>query len=124
MSASSFAGLWTYPSPSFPQHHDFMFIDEDRQRIITFVVYAIEPLKRGSIRNWYLPVSAASISARLRPIDDWRVHEFQLEGDRLSWTYGGKVHPWQRVPWEQRPDWLDARLANDYSKMDAIDERS
>lgn len=109
---------------SFEEHDDFMFIDEDRRRLITFVVYAVDPLKRAAMRHWYQPVSATSISARLRPTDAWRVHEFQLEDDRLSWTYGGRVHPWQRVPWEQRPDWLDAQLATEYSKMDAIDERS
>lgn len=124
MSASSLGGLWTYPSTTFPDHNDFMFIDEDRRRIITFVVITDDPLKRAPMRNWYQPASATSLSVRLRPTDAWRVHNFQLVGGRLSWTYGGGVHTWRRVPWEERPDWLDARVATEYSKMDATDERA
>jgi hypothetical protein len=122
MSASSFGGLWTYPSTAFPQHDDFMFIDEERGRIITFVVIESDPLVRAPMRNWYRPVSATSISARLRPTDPWRVHEFRLEDDCLFWNCGGEVQSWRGVPWERRPDWLDARLAGEYSKMDATDQ--
>ena len=121
MNASSFGGLWICPSPTFPPHDDFILIDEERRRIIAFVV-ATDDTKRAPMRNWYQPVSATSISVRLRPTDPWRVHEFQQEGDRLSWTYGGGVHVWQRIPWEQRPDWFDARLATAHAKMDATDE--
>jgi hypothetical protein len=96
-----------------------MFIDEERRRIITFVVVADHPPKRTAMRHWYEPASANSLSVRLRPTDEGRVHEFQLKGARLSWTYGGGLHVWWRVPWEQRPDWLDARLAAAYSRMDA-----
>lgn len=99
-----------------------MFIDEDRKRIITFVVFTLDPLKRAGLRNWYRPASATSISAKMRPTDAWRVHDFLLDGDRLSWTYGGEVHTWRRVPWEERPDWLDARVVTEYAKMDAADE--
>lgn len=84
MIASSFGGLWTYPSATFPTHNDFMFIDEERRRIITFVVFIANSDKRAPMRNWYEPASATSISARLRPTDEWRVHEFQLDGDRLT----------------------------------------
>ena len=122
MSASPLGGLWTYPSTTFPDHNDFMFIDEERRRIITFVVITDNPHKRAPMRNWYEPISVTSISARLRPTDEWRVHEFRLDGDQLSWTYGGGQHTWLRVPWEQRPDWLDARLATEYSKMDATEK--
>jgi hypothetical protein len=99
-----------------------MFIDEDRGRIITFVVVADDPPKRAPMRNWYQPVSATSISAKLRPTDAWRVHDFFLEGDQLSWTYGGEVHAWRRVRWQHRPEWLDACVATEYSKMDAINK--
>jgi hypothetical protein len=119
MSASGFGGLWTYPSITYPDHNDFMFIDEDRRRIITFVVFSVDPLHRGSMRNWYQPESSNSISAKLRPNDEWRIHDFQLDGDRLSWTYGGRLHTWRRTPWEDRPDWLDSNLASTNSKMDA-----
>ena len=122
MSASTFGGLWTYPSTTFPDLNDFMFIDEERRRIITFFVYTDNSHKYAPMRSWYEPASVTSISARLRPTCEWRVHEFQLDGNRLSWTYGGRLHTWLRVPWEQRPDWLDARLATEYSKMDAIEK--
>lgn len=99
-----------------------MSIDESRGRIITFVVISIDPVKHAPMRSWYRPESATSIIARLRPTEPWRVHEFQLNGDQLSWTYGGGIHVWRRVlPNEQR-DWLDARLTTQNSKMDATDE--
>jgi hypothetical protein len=99
-----------------------MFIDENRKRIMMFVVIADNPLRRAPTRYWYQRESTTSISVRLRLNDAWRVHEFLLEGDRLSWTYGGEVHPWRRVPWEERPDWLDTHLATENSKMDAAED--
>ena len=122
MSESSFGGLWSYPSTMCPEHTDFMFIDEGRGMIIGFYVVFDDPPKWGPMRHWYRPVSATSISARLRAPDAWRDHGFQLEGDCLAWTYGGKVHTWRRVPWEDRPDWLDARLATENLRMDATEE--
>jgi hypothetical protein len=122
MSAQSYGGLWTIRSSDFPEHHEFMFIDEGRGRIVTFVVVSVEPGKRAVLRLWYRPESATSFAARLRPTDPWRVQEFRLDGDQLSWTYGGVTHTWKRVFPESRPDWLDARLATAYSKMDAMDE--
>jgi hypothetical protein len=100
-----------------PNQNDFMFIDEERRRIITFVVITREPPNRASMRNWYRPESATSVAARLRPSDPWLVFSFQLEGDRLSWTVEGNVQAWQRVPWAERPDWLEERLAKDNVKM-------
>ena len=99
-----------------------MSIDESRGRIITFVVISIEPVKHAAMRFWYRPETATSITARLRPTESWRVHEFQLDGDRLSWTYGGATHVWRRVLPNQQPDWLDARLTTENSKMDTTDE--
>jgi hypothetical protein len=122
MSAQSYGGLWTIRSSAFPEHHEFMFIDEGRGRIVTFVVIGVEPVQRAPMRSWYRPVSATSITARLRPTDPWREHEFRLDGDQISWTYGGATHSWKRVSPESHPDWLDARLATEYSKMDATDE--
>lgn len=122
MSDSSFGGLWSYPSIAHTKHKDFMIIDEERRRIITFVIITDDPSKRVPLRNWYRPVSATSISVRLRSIDPWRDHDFRLEGDCLGWTFGGEVHTWRRVPWEERPEWLDSRLVTENSKMDAAEE--
>jgi hypothetical protein len=122
MSTSSLGGLWTYPSITFQGHDDFMFIDEDRRRIISFTVFAEDPLKRAAIRLWFRSESPTSISVRLRATEEWRVHEFQLDGDRISWTFGGAVQPWCRVPCEERPDWLDALLTTENAKMDAASE--
>jgi hypothetical protein len=99
-----------------------MSIDESRGRIITFVVISIEPVKHAPMRSWFRPESATSITARFRPTDPWRVHEFQLDGDRLSWTYGGATHSWRRVLTNEKPNWLDTRLTTENSKMDATDE--
>src|SRR5687767_14630021 len=52
MSAFSFGGLWIYPSATFSQHDDFMFIDEDRRRIVSFFVMAADQPKRAPMRNW------------------------------------------------------------------------
>src|SRR5688572_13706959 len=81
MSASQFGGLWTYPSTTHPTHSDFMLIDEVRGRIITFIVLSDGPLQHGAMRLWYQPASPTSIKARLRPTNEWRVHDFQLDGD-------------------------------------------
>jgi hypothetical protein len=122
MSAFFFGGIWTYPSLTFPDHAEFMSIDGLRGRIITFVVISVEPVKHVPIRSWYCPASATSITARLRPTEPWRVYVFQLDGDHLSWTYGGATHSWRRVLPNEQPDWLEARLANANSKMDALDQ--
>ncbi len=122
MSTSPFGGLWTYPSTLFSQHDDFMFIDEIRGRIITFVVISIEPVKYISMRSWYNPESATSITSRLRPSESWVVHEFQLDGDLLSWKYGGANHVWRRVPKNKQPEWLEASIATANSKMDATEQ--
>ena len=122
MSALSFGGIWTYPSLTFPDPAEFMSIDESRGRIITFVVISIEPVKHAPMRHWYRPESATSIAARLRPTDPWRVTEFQLDDDRLLWTYGGATHTWRRVLPNEQPDWLEARLATANAKMDATDQ--
>lgn len=122
MSTSQFGGLWTYPSTLFSQHEDFMFIDEVRGRIITFVVISIEPVKYIPMCSWYRPESATSITSRLRPIGSWVVHEFQLDGDLLSWTYGGANHAWRRVPANKQPEWLEASIATANSKMDATEQ--
>ena len=53
MSAFSFGGIWTHPSLTFPDHAEFMCIDESRGRIITFVVISIEPVKHVPMRSWY-----------------------------------------------------------------------
>lgn len=99
-----------------------MSIDETRGRIITFVVIGIGPVRHVPMRSWYRPESATSITARRRQADPWRVHEFQLDSDRLSWTYGGGTHAWRRALPNEQPDWLDARLSNENSKMDATDQ--
>ena len=124
MSGTLLGGLWTYPSISFPDHDDFMFIDEVRGRIVMFVVVRDDPPERAPVRNWYQQDSATSISVRLRLTEPWRVYDSQIEGNTLSWNYGGAVHPWRRVPWKARPDWLDARLNSQYTKMDAAEKCS
>ena len=55
--------------------------------------------------------------------DPWRLHEFRFEDDRFLLNYGGGTHAWRRALAEERPDWLDARLAAANSKMDATDTR-
>jgi hypothetical protein len=124
MSASPFGGLWTYPSTECPGQYDFMFIDESRGRIVNFVVMKAEPFRQLPMRLWYRPTSPTSIVVRLRPEEPWREHVFDLNGDTLSWTVGGTVQPWGRVPQEAHPDWLEAKLAEAYSKMDEIDRAS
>lgn len=121
MNAQSIGGIWTYPSVAFPGHDDFMSIDEERGRIIVFVVFSVDPLQRSPMRFRYRPESPNSITARLRATDSWRVHEFRLEDDRMLWTYGGGNHPWRRLPSHECPDWLDPRLETENSKMDAAD---
>ena len=124
MSVSSFGGLWTYPSTIIPEHDDFMFINEDRRRIITFVLITADPTKRIPMRNWYQPMSDTSISTRLRPTEEWCLLEFQLQGNRLIWSYGGREHAWQRVLWEQRPNWLEAELVAANFKMDETEKNT
>lgn len=124
MSVTAFGGLWTYPSATFPEHDDFMFVDEGRSRILSFLVIVANPIKRSAIRNWYQSVSAAAISVRLRPADAWRVHEFKLEGDRLTWVYGTRIQEWKRVTWVQRPEWLDDRIAAENATMDTAEQNA
>jgi len=116
MSTHPFGGLWNYHSTSFPAHDDFMFIDEERLRIIIITVIVDPPLRYGAMRNWYKPISATSIASRLLPTNEWRTHEFQLDSDGLSWTYGDALHTWRRMQQEDRPDWLETRLTAEYSK--------
>jgi len=118
---ATFGGVWTYPSLTFPQNNDFMSIDEVRGRIISFIVIGIDPVRRHPMSFWYRPVSATSITTRLRSSETWRINEYEFEGDRLLWKYGGGAHAWRRVPPNERPDWLDAMLMKVYSKMDATD---
>lgn len=98
-----------------------MSIDESRERIITFVVLSVDPIKRGPMRNWYRPESPTSISIKLNPANDWRVIEYRWEGDEILWTYGGRTHAWKRVPPDEYPDWLDAQIAAQYLKMDEME---
>ena len=122
MSALSFGGIWTHPSLPFPDHAEFMSIDESRGRIIIFVVISIAPVKHAPMRHWYRAESATSFATRLRPTAPWRIQEFQLDGDRLLWTYGGGTHAWRRLLPNEQPDWLAARLATQNSEMDATDD--
>ncbi len=119
MSASSLGGIWTCSSLTFPDHAEFMSIDESRGRIIAFHVISIEPVKRAPIRSWYRPESDTSIAARLGPAQPWRITEFQLDGDRVSWISGSGTSTWQRLLSDEQPDWLDRRLTAENSKMDA-----
>ena len=121
MSAFSIGGIWTYPSINFPSHAEYMAIDESRGRIITFVVISIEPVKLAPIRSWYRPVSASSVAARLQATEPWRIHEFQLDGNRLLWKYTGGNLALRRIHSDEKPDWLETRLTTENSKMDAID---
>jgi hypothetical protein len=91
MNAHKFGGLWTYPSREYPEHDDFMSIDEERCRIIVFTVLFSPPPKYVGMRNWYQPVSDTTIRSRISPKNEWLIHEFLLEENRLSWTYGGAV---------------------------------
>jgi hypothetical protein len=96
-----------------------MSIDESRRRIIVFVVIGIGPVVHAPMRFWYRPESPTSIAARLKSTAPWQVHEFQLDGDRLAWRYGEGPQIWRRVLMNEQPDWLDAMLATQHSKMDA-----
>ena len=122
MSEQPFGGIWAQRSLQSPDHDEFMCIDESRGRIITFLVRVIDPVKYGAMRHWYRPESSTSITARLHPADEWRVHEVRLENDCLWWTYGGGTHPWRRVLPGEQPEWLEARLAAAHVKMDAAEK--
>ena len=124
MSVNPIGGLWTYPSTIFPQQNDYMFIDVARNRMITFVIMREDPPWRPAIKHWYKPETDTTITARLRPTEEWRTHEYDLQSNSLNWRYGGKVHEWRRVLWEQRPDWLEAELAKANLKMDETEKNT
>lgn len=124
MNAPPLQGIWTHPSLGFPDQDEFISIDEVRGRIICFVVISVTPVTHAPMRIWYHAMSATSITARLRPTDPWRgIHEFQFEGERLMWTYAGGTHDaWRRLSPTEQPDWFDARLAAENSRMDVSEQ--
>lgn len=87
-----------------------------------FNIVSVDPVKRIPMWSWYRTESATSIITRLQPTSPWQVHEVLLDGDRLSWTSGGRTYALRRVLPQEYPDWLGARIATIYSKMDAIEE--
>ena len=115
-------GLWKSPSLTFPDHDDFMAIDEDRGRIIKFIVYTTDPLMRNPLRSWFRRISANSIEDELPDSHARRVWQFAIDGDQVTWRSGNFVSTWTRVPWNQRPEWLDRQLAIQHSKLDAAEK--
>lgn len=121
MSSYTLGGVWTHCSLFFPRHADFMSIDEARCRIIVFVTISDGADNHAPMRLWYQRHTATSIVTRMGPNSPFRTHEFMLVGDELTWEYGGGTHVWQRVQSTDQPAWLETRLANQNSRMDAFD---
>jgi hypothetical protein len=112
------SGVWSFPSHVFPGHEDVMWIDEARRRIVTFVVVSVNPCRRAQVRTWYMPASATSILAGLKPLELGSMHGFRLEDDVLVLlTYCGE-QAWRHLPRNEFPDWLESAVKDANAKMD------
>ena len=95
------SGLWTRESPGYPPHPDYMWVDPERGRIVSFVAYAKTKLVHLQIRNWFAETPAGRARVSLKPDQDWTEHGFRFEGNRLIWTVLDKEQPWIHLPRDQ-----------------------
>ena len=117
--AAGLSGLWRMPSDFFPGAYDYSHFDDIRGRLVSFVIVRRGILQWKPMHVWFRlhgPNTVVASVARRMP---WQAYEYRREEKSLTWVLAETLQVWERVPPGERPDWLDARLAESYTLMDA-----
>jgi hypothetical protein len=111
-------GIWMRESVGYPPHLDYMCINAERGRIVSFVAHVDRKLYHLPLRNWFAVTSPGTIRESREPDRGWMEHGFRFDGDRLVWIVLGQDRVWEHLPTENAPEWLEAKLKIAYSRMD------
>ena len=114
-------GVWKAQSLSFPTEYDYMIFDTRRSRVITYVTVSIEPVKRTTIRCWYLQTMPGLLKARLQPNGKWRDLSYKDSDSTLYWDQPEGCQPWFQISEDAVPDWLRIASKKANLKMDGAE---
>jgi hypothetical protein len=111
----------------FPPYRDFLWIESERGRIISFV--AAPHGKSGElihypVRIWFAVTSPGTVRFRITPDGEWSDSGFRFEDNRLIWTTRGTDLEFDPGLPAEAPKWLQSKVAATYSRMDELERKA
>lgn len=111
-------GAWSVPSLFDPNESEYMVIDPEASRVVTFFVMSIHPVQRTAMRNWYEQVEPGFIRSRLSPANAGSLIPSTIDGANFHWIKWKEQTPWTWVPPQNIPEWIPGKVLKAYAKMD------